>query len=108
MNETSIIGSLNSKHKDVATALWQRRMIGFVDVVSSLKMKFSTMSVDNVVATLKSDIVATLREGSANVVTTLQSRYFTKWLTTSFFNDASTSSQLKFWYLKLLFADMDT
>ena len=46
-------------------------------------MKVSSTSVDNFVATLRSDVVATLRHSDANFVTTLQSLNFTKYLTTS-------------------------
>ena len=73
----------NTKHKDAVTTLSQRRTIGCIDVVSSLLMKISPTSVDNIVAALKSHVVATLWQRSANVVTTLQSRNFTKCLTTS-------------------------
>lgn len=40
--------------------------------------------VDNVVAVRKSEVAATLWQFSVNVVTTLQSRNFTKFLTMSF------------------------
>ena len=75
---------LPKKHKNVVITLSQPRMIGFIDIVRSLEMKVLPTSVDNVVATLRRDVVATFWQSSANVVTTLQSRYFTKCLKTSF------------------------
>lgn len=65
-----------SRHKDIVTTSSQRRTIGCIDIVSSLEMKVLPTSVDNVVATLKSDIVVTLWERNANVVATLQCHNF--------------------------------
>ena len=73
-----------SKHQDDVTTLSQCQMIGCIDVDSWLKMKVSPKSVDKVVATLRSNITATLWQRKANVVTTLQSRNSTKYITTYF------------------------
>ena len=54
--------------------LSKRRTIGCIEVFSSLEIKVSPTSDDNVVTTLESDVVATLWQRTANVVTTLQSR----------------------------------
>ena len=54
-------------------------------------MKVLPTSVDNIVATLKSDVVATLCQSISNVVTTLQSN-FTKCLTTPCVNFASPNT----------------
>ena len=61
----------------------QRRKVGCIDVVNSLEMKVSPISVDNDAAPLKSDVEAPLWQRSVNCVTTLQSCYFTKCLATS-------------------------
>ena len=61
-------------------------------------MKVSTMSVDNVEEMLKSDVVATLWQRNANVVTMIKSRNFINDLKTSFSNVVSTSPQLLVWY----------
>ena len=49
-------------YKDPANTktLLQRRTIGCIDVVSSLKMKASPILVDNIVVNLRSDVVAML------------------------------------------------
>ena len=49
-----------SKHKDMFTTLSRHCTIGCIDIFSSLETKVSPTSVDNVVATLRSDVVATL------------------------------------------------
>ena len=60
-------------------------MIGCINVVSLLEINVLPTSIDNVAATLKSDILAMLRQCSANLVTTLrESQKFSKPLTTSF------------------------
>ena len=46
------------------------------NVASSMEMKVSPTSVENIVARLKSDVVTTLRQRSVNVVTTFGSRSF--------------------------------
>lgn len=58
------------------TTFSQHRTFRFIDVVNLLEMKVLPTSVDNVVATLKSDIVVTLWERNANVVATLQCHNF--------------------------------
>ena len=87
--------SVLSKHKIVVTTLSQLRTFGRIDAVSSLEMKVLPTSVDNVVATLKSDVVATLCQRISNVVTTLQSN-FTKCLTTPCVNFASANTSVFF------------
>ena len=52
------------------TTLSKRQTIGCINVVSSLERKDLLMSVDNVVAPLRSNVVATLWQRSANIVTT--------------------------------------
>lgn len=61
--------------------LSQRQMVGCIDVMSLLEMKFSPRSVENIVATLIID-----------VVTTLQSRNFTKCLTMFFLHCVNFAS----------------
>ena len=61
---------LPSKHKEIVTTLSKRQTIGCINVVSSLERKDLLMSVDNVVAPLRSNVVATLWQRSANIVTT--------------------------------------
>ena len=73
-----------SKHKNAVTTLSQRRTISCIEVVSSLKKKVSLTSVDNVVATLRSDDVVTSQQSSARVMKTLQSCNFPKCLATFF------------------------
>ena len=46
--------SLPSTHKDVVKTLSERQAIGCIDVFSLLEVKVSSMSVDNVVVTLRS------------------------------------------------------
>ena len=72
------------KHKDVVTTLSQLRMIGYIEVVCSLEMKVLPTSVGNVMVVLKSRVIATLRQLSAKVLTTVESRKFTSYFKTSF------------------------
>ena len=51
---------LPSKHKGVVTAFSQRWTVGCIEVTSSLEMKISPTSADNVMPTLKTDFVPTL------------------------------------------------
>ena len=74
--------------KDIVIKLSQRRKISCIEVVSLLEMTVSPTSVDNVVATLRIDIVATLCQLCKAV--TLKSAL------QRFFNFASTSLQLIF------------
>ena len=63
---------LPRKHKDVVTTLSQRREIGgYISIVSSLETKISPTTVNNVTATLKSDVLAKLWQRSPNAGTTL-------------------------------------
>ena len=63
---------LPRKHKDVVTTLSQRREIGgCISIVSSLETKISLATVNNVTATLKSDVLAKLWQRSPNAGTTL-------------------------------------
>ena len=57
-------------------ALPQLQTICCINVVSFVGMKISPTLTENVVATLKSDVEATLRQRGANIVTTLQSNNF--------------------------------
>ena len=50
---------IGQETKDVVKTLSQRRMIGCINVFSSLEMKVLPTSVDNVVAMLESDVVTT-------------------------------------------------
>ena len=68
--------------------LSQRQMVGCIDVMSLLEMKFSPRSVENIVATLIIDVVSTLWQRYKAV--TLQSAL------QCFFYIASTSLQLIF------------
>ena len=69
-----------SKQKDVAT--WSRRQtVSYIDAFSSQEMEVLPRLVDNVMVTSRSEVVATLWQFSSNVVTTMQSRNFTKYLT---------------------------
>ena len=79
-----------SKHKVVVTTFSQHRAFDCFDIVSLLEMMLSPESVDNAVAKLRSGVVATFWQRSANVVTLLQSCSFTKCVTTSF------QSQIRF------------
>ena len=59
---------LPSKHKGVVTAFSQRWTVGCIEVTSSLEMKISPTSADNVMPTLKTDFVPTLWRHSDNVI----------------------------------------
>ena len=50
----------SSKYKEVVKTLSQCRTIGCIDVASPWEMKFLTTPVDNVAATLRGNVVATL------------------------------------------------
>lgn len=56
----------SSKHKDVVKTLSQCWAIGCIDIISSGEMKFLTTSVDNVAATLRSNVVATFWQRSVD------------------------------------------
>ena len=79
--------------------LLERRTIGCIDVVSSLKMKVLPTPAESVVVILKSDAAATLWQRYK--VVTLQSTL------QRLFNVALTSLQLIFWYAleKYLYGD---
>ena len=72
------LSPLRQEHKDVVTALWQRRAIDCIDVVSFFFFFFffKPTSVDNVVRTLRSDVLAILWQRSANFLRTLQIRNY--------------------------------
>ena len=78
-------------------ALLQHQTICCIEVVSLLEMKVSPTSIENAVATLKRDVVATFWQRSANIVTTLQSNNSTNALQ-HLFNIVSTLPQPIFWY----------
>ena len=74
--------------------LSQRRAIGCIDVAGSLKMRVPPTSIGTILATLKSDVVATMCQRSVKVVTTSQSRNFID--LQRLFDVASKSPQLIF------------
>ena len=78
------IALLPSKHKKLCHNVLETLDNWLYRSCQIVRMKVLLMSVGNVVAALRSDVVATLWQLRINVVTKFQNRNFRKYLTTSF------------------------